>query len=243
MKFRIRLCLLTLALACIAMTALAQEEEGKIPQLSVSGEAQIQVPADQLRLSIGVITQATTAEKALQENNRRMREVAKALHEAGLTEKELETGQFRIEPQWSSPPSRPETEWRSRIVGYSVTNTLRLRTIRLELTGPIIAAAGAAGANQIGALEFDLADPRKHRSEAIRTATANARADAAVLAEAAAVRLVRVLSLNLDPDMPMPMYAATDQRFAMKAEADVPVIAPGEVTVRATVHLVYAVAE
>ncbi len=226
-------------LVLLAVTARA-EEPSSVPQLSVSGQAELQVPADRLRLSIGVVTQAPSAEKALEENNSRMRAVAEALRRAGLSEKEMETGQFRIEPQRSSPPPRPEAGWRPQIIGYTVTNSLNLRTTRLDLAGHLIAAAGKAGANDIGSLYFDLADPRRYRAEAIRTATANARADAHALAEAASVRLVRVLSLRLDETaaVPLPMAA---ERFAMKAAAE-PVIAPGEVTVRAAVSMLYEVA-
>ncbi len=83
------------------LPAITVAEENRPPQMNVSGQAELQVPADRLRMSIGVVTQAATAEKALQENNQRMREVAAALREAGLKKEEMETGQFRIEPQWS----------------------------------------------------------------------------------------------------------------------------------------------
>ncbi|MFA5515209.1 MAG: SIMPL domain-containing protein [Desulfuromonadales bacterium] len=240
MNYFIRACMLLIAGLLYTPAPILAQEAG-VPQMSVSGQVEMRVAPDRLRLSIGVVTQAATAEQALQENNRRIRAVTAALREAGLGEDEMATGQFRVEPRWSSRPPRPETEWEPKIVGYTVTNSLDLKTTRLPLAGKLIAAAGVAGANQIGALEFDLADPQQHRAEAIRGATANARADAAALAQAAGVRLVRVLSLNLDQPPSAPMRIGME-RYAMKAMADEPVIAPGEVTVRAGVNLVYEVA-
>lgn len=233
------ICLVTAGLLFFSSSVPAQEPPA-LPQLSVAGEAQLQVPADQMRLSLGVVTQGETVEAAMQENTVRLRKVQQTLLKAGLTDQELATGPFRVEPQWAPPPRQPAPDWRPQIVGYMVVNTLKIRTTRLDLAGRLIADATAAGANEVGNLVFDLADPRGHRSEAIRQATAHARADAGALAAAAGVRLVRVLSLNLDQAAAEPMRMV---RFATAEMADssTPVIAPGEVTVRAMVHMVYEV--
>ncbi|MBE0598519.1 MAG: SIMPL domain-containing protein, partial [Desulfuromonadales bacterium] len=124
---------------------------------------------------------------------------------------------------------------------YMVVNTLKIRSSRLELAGKLIAAATEAGANEVGSLHFDLADPRQHRAEAIRQATAQARADAGSLAGAAGVRLVRVLSLHLDQESAQPLPMARFKTAEMAMTDAAPVIAPGEVTVRATVQMVYEV--
>ncbi len=222
--------------------AVAAEEE--LPRLSVRGEAILHVPADQLNLRIGVVTAAQSAEAALAENTEKMDRVVKALQRVGLTRDEYQTGQFQIQPQWSPRPRQAPAEWRPEIVGYSVTNGVNLRTQKVSLAGKLIGAAAETGANEIGALFFDLADPRQYRDEAIGAATANAIADARSLAAAASVRLLRVLSLTLDQAVATPVRVQTEayaERAVLAMDGPAPPITSGDVTVRAQVLLVYQI--
>ncbi|MDX1764290.1 MAG: SIMPL domain-containing protein [bacterium] len=215
-----------------------------VPRLSVRGEALLHVPADQLRLSIGVVTEGKTAEGTLEENSDRMKAVIQALKRVGLTDDDYQTGQFQVQPNWSPRPRQAPEDWRPRIVGYTVSNRLHIKTTRLKLVGKIIGAASEEGANRIEAIGFDLVDPRTYRTEAIGQATANAMADARSAAEAASVRLVRVLSLTLDEAVATPVRMKTEgfvMRTAMAMDHTEPPITSGDVTVRANVTLVYEI--
>lgn len=213
------------------------------PALTVRGEAALQVPADQMRLTVGVVSHGATAEAALHDNTGKMGQVEKGLQRVGLSKEEYRTGFFQIEPQWEPRPSQAAWDWKPGIAGYIVHNSFKIVSRQLKMTGKIIEAAASAGANDIQALTFDLADPRHHRAEAIEQATANARADAATLAAAAGVELIRVLSLQLDSSPVTPMRV--EMRPMVMAEgmaASVPPpIAAGDVTVGAGVHLVYEI--
>ena len=216
-----------------------------VAKLTVRGDAQLHKPADQLRLNVGVVTEATQAGEALQENSRRMADVVEALEEVGLTKGEYSTGQFHLQPQYSRRPRQAGPEWRPQIIGYQVTNTLSIKTKRLDLAGELIEAANQAGANSIGAIGFDLADPRTHRAEAIAAAAANALADAHSLAEAASVQLVRIITITLDEAahwQPIRTMAAREGLAAMTPPAPAPPIVPGKITVRASVTIIYEIA-
>ncbi len=240
-----------LALAfVIAVSGLAQSTqpdrggEPPVPTLTVRGEAILYRPADQLRLSIGVVTESVDATEALRANSRRMQDCVKALTKVGLTKQECKTGRFSIQPQYARRPRDANADWTPRIIGYRVTNTLSIRTRQIDLAGEIIQAANEAGANSIDSIGFDLANPRTHRAEAIASATENARSDAGVLAEASEVRLVRILSINLDQAgwrPPVPMMQA-GRAVAMAEAVAPPPIEPGEVTVEASVTIVYEIA-
>ncbi|MCZ6735592.1 MAG: SIMPL domain-containing protein [Planctomycetota bacterium] len=215
-----------------------------VAKLTVRGDAQLHKPADQLRLNVGVVTEATQAGEALQENSRRMVDVVEALEEVGLTKGEYETGQFHLQPQYSRRPRQAGPEWRPQIIGYQVTNTLSIKTKRLDLAGELIEAANQAGANSIGAIGFELADPRTHRAEAIAAATANALADAHTLADAASVQLVRIITITLDEAAHwQPIRTMAARAGPALAEAAVPPpIVPGKITVRAGVTVIYEIA-
>ncbi|MBI4161387.1 MAG: SIMPL domain-containing protein, partial [Acidobacteria bacterium] len=197
--------------------------------------------ADRLRLTVGVVTQGQEPTPALEENSRKMNRVVEALRAEGLEEGEYETGRFHVRPVYSPRPRQPDPAWTQQIVAYEVTHTVLVRTRKLDRAGRLIEAANRAGANTIGEVQFDLAEPRVHRGEAIAAATANALADARALAEAARVKLVRILSLDLDGSGP-PIIVGYRADMAAEAGVVTPPITPGDITVRAGVTVVYEIA-
>jgi uncharacterized protein YggE len=213
-----------------------------VPRLTVRGDAQLRKPADLLRLRVGVVTEDPEPTAALSRNSQLMQAVIDALEKAGLDGPEYETGRFGVRPLYERRPRNAGADWRPRITGYEVTNSLSIRTKKLQLAGKLIEVANAAGANSIDAISFDLDDPRTHRGEAIATATTNARSDAGILAGAAGLRLVRIISITLNEAgwrPPVPAMARAGRAMADAAAA--PPIEPGEVTVQASVTLVYEV--
>lgn len=242
---RSRPIMLALAALASAAPADARPEDSRLadlPKLTVRGEAQLDRPADQLRIQIGVVTEASEAPVALDTNSRRMNDVVKAVRRVGLDEQEYETGRFSLSPVYSRRERSSGPDWRPQIVAYRVTNTLLVKTMKLELAGELIQAANEAGANTIDSIGFDLSDPRKHRAEAIAQATKNALADARVLAGAADLELVRILSVQLDapPWQPVPLQMGRGVAVAAEAVPTTPVV-PGDVTVRAAVTIVWEV--
>ena len=214
-----------------------------VPSLTVRGDAQLDKPADELRIRVGVVTESDEAPTALRENSRQMNDVIDALKKTGLTDKEYQTSQFQIQPMYTRRTRQSPVDWKPKIIGYRVSNSLNVKTKKLELAGELIQAANEAGANSIDSISFGLADPRTHRAEAIRAATANALTDARTLAEAAGLRLVRVLSITLDQAAaPQPIPIQRMSAGMAMAEAAPPPIQPGDVTVRASVTVRYEIA-
>jgi uncharacterized protein len=231
--------LILLVLSLLAGPAAAQPEPaaGAGPYLQVRGEMELQVPADQFRVSIGVISRAETAGAALEGNSAAMREVEQAFRRLGLQQQEYRTGHFSIQPLWSRPSS-PDRQ--PEITGFSVTNSFLVATRKLALAGPLIEAAAQAGANSIGDLVFELAEPAAYRAEAIHQATSLARHEAQILATAAGVSLEEIIVLHLD------QAAVTPQRLSQArmeyAMAGEPPLVPGQVAVRAAVAVTYRIA-
>jgi uncharacterized protein len=234
-----------LLLLFAASQALAGEAHQELSKLQVRGEALLEVPADEVRLSIGVSIAGKTADVVLQQNSWILKQVETALREAGLEAGEYSTGRFSLQPNWSPRPRNAEPNWQPEIVGYTAVNTLQLRSRKLELVGRWIEVAGKAGANEIGQIVFALADPRQHREAALREATANALADARALADAAGVKLVRILQLQLDPAGPAPILVRHEQAMVrtMAAEMAPPIVAPNDLQVQAGVSITWLIAD
>lgn len=213
-------------------------------RLTVHGEAKVEVPPDQLRLRLSVVTSNADSDLAMEENNRQMYGLIGTLQSLGLGEDDYRTGQFQTRPEWSRPPRPAPANWQRSIVGYTVSNELLIKTDQVDLAGKLLAAAQQAGANQIGGLTFALAEPADHREEAIALATRRALLKAETLAAAAGVELGPIQSLTLDQAAapgPMPRMAMMEAKVGAAADA-VPVNA-GNVEVRAGVTVVFRITD
>ena len=206
--------------------------------VNVAGEGELIVPADQANFELAVVTEAATPEAALIENSRRLEQVLASLRAAGLADKELSTGSLAINPQWSPRPHQAPSGWKPDIVGYQVSNRLRVKTVKIAEVGRFISTAVQAGTNEVNSLYFDLADERRYRQEAIALATRNAQDDARSLAGAAGASLGRIVSLTLDDARPTPVQAMAGRAFMAEAQMAPPILS-GEVTVRARVTAVF----
>ena len=232
-------------LFCGGVTAFATApmQSTVIPRLTVNGEAKLTVLADQVELNIGVVTTATISKDALRENSTKMLNVESVLNKIGISKKEYKTNRFQVQPKWSPRPDMPPKDWRAKIVGYTVTNSIRIKTQKLELIGKLIESCAQAGANSIDNIDFSLANSRKYRSEVIEQATKNAEFDAHTLAGAASTKLLRVLSVRLDNAYarPLEMRSLNFLAAAKGMNTAAPSITTGDITVRANVTIDYQI--
>jgi uncharacterized protein YggE len=127
-------------------------------------------------------------------------------------------------PNNSAPP---------KVVGYTVTNTVRAEITRLEDVGRVIDAVLGKGANEMSSLQFYSSKADSARRAALAAAIANARADAEALARAAGGSLGNLaeISTGEPPVRPIAMPMAK-----LAAQASTP-IEPGQQTVEATVSV------
>ena len=235
----------TLLLCSIQMPAVAETAPADVPHIEVRGAASVRSAPDLIELAISVVSEDQDAQRALANNTARVAAIRKALRAIGLSDGELHTGQFQLQPQWSQPPREPNPQWRPAILGFVVEHLLQVRTKQLTLAGRILSTASDAGANRLGDLQFSLADPAPQRAEAIRQATRNAIADARNIASAAGVGVGAMLAITLEGDTsiePRQRFTAV-RRMSADAAASAPVsIEPGAIDTRAAVLLRVAIA-
>ncbi len=238
------LCLLALCFlllpGCVPQTVNYSSAPLQAPQLVVQADGEVKVNPDQLQLRLGVVTEADEAGPALQQNNQQMAAVMQMLAEIGIAYADLATGQFQIRPEWSRPPRPTPANWQREIVGYQVSNEIIVTTTQVELAGKLLSLAQQAGANQIGGLQFGLADPTAHRQKAIEVATGKAIRKARTMAAAAGVELGRIQSISLGGGnyTPQPRLMMAEARTA---SADPVPVATGKVEVAASVTIIYQI--
>lgn len=201
--------------------------------LSMSGHGEVQAAPDQAQVTAGVTTAAPTAAAALSANTARMKTVFAALEKMGVPERNIQTVNFSVSPQYTNgadnlPP---------RLTGYQVSNDVALRLDDVSRLGAALDALVGAGANQMNAISFSIRDPAPLLDKARADAVANARARAQTYARAAGVTLGPILSISEGGgDAPRPLYKAV----MMSAARAVPVAA-GEESVNADVAMVWEI--
>lgn len=205
-----------------------------VPSVSVTGEGEAKATPDRAMITIGVQSRASTAAEAAAENARKQRAVLDTLRALGFTQQQLTTSNYSVYPEMQHEPVNSQP----RVIGYVVSNTVRVDVRRLDQAGRVIDAALAKGANTVHGLNFYLADPAPVRRAAIVDAVARARADAEALAGAAGGSLGALLELST---LPMPsgpvMYRAMAEASPGLRSTPIEV---GEEVVRATVNARWA---
>jgi uncharacterized protein len=221
------------------------EEFADTPKLSVRGEASIFKPADQMEVSLGVVTGADSSAEALNENNRRMHQIIANLRALGLDESDYQTGRFHIRPIYQKPPKGSEEEEHAKINFYEVVNAIKIKTKKLDLADKIITAAVQGGANQIAQVNFSLNNPQSYREEAIKAAAQYAIDDANALANAVGVRLKRILNLSMDNwhQFPAPMMLSKRFEGNQNEVEQQEVLEPGKAEIHASVNVIFEIGQ
>lgn len=224
-------CLATLAF--FAIPALAGEPS--IRTISVSGEGKATTPPDMATIHTGVVTQAETAHDALAVNNVAIKNILTTLAEHKIAAKDIQTSSFDVRPEYRrGPRGQQEPE----IVGYRVTNQVRVFVRNLPDLGQVLDALVAAGSNQVSGISFGIDDPTGVLNQARNRAISDARSRAQLYAQAAGVRVGNVISISEQATaIPRPQFA---RALAAEAAGAVPV-ATGEQEIRATIHMVFAI--
>ena len=117
----------------------ASEDKGTI---QVTGQAQVSVPADRVRISFTVETEAASAGDATQENARRMESVMAAVRGLNLPGLDVETFGYSLRPEYEVLRENPRTR---TISGYRVLNNIRVTVGDVDATGQILDRAVEAG--------------------------------------------------------------------------------------------------
>ena len=221
------------ALAAIPLApALAQADGGRAAfsattlRLSASGE--VNLPPDVASITLGVETSGPSAADASRANAELMSKVVGALKASGVADRDTQTSQLSLAPQYAYEPNHPP-----RLTGYQASNQVRVMVRDLARLGRVSDAVVNAGATNVGEINFGLATPLEAENSARLAAVKALEDKAALYAQATGYRIGRLVNLTEGgsggPIRPSPMMA-----MAAKNEVTTPV-ATGQVTVHVDV--------
>lgn len=153
-------------------------------QISATGRADTR--PDEARLTLGVETQAASAEAASRQNAERTEAAVEALRALGIAEDDLRTRALTLRRIDYGPE-------RGR---YQASNLIDVRVRDVARAGEAVGAATTAGANVLSGPDLRVADPESAARAAYANAFRAARARADAYAEAAGLRVVRTLAIR-----------------------------------------------
>ncbi len=213
--------LLAATAAAVAMPAAAQDAQRAIAgtRLDIAATGEVRRVPDIVNINAGVVTQAPSAVDAIRQNAEQMTAVRRALTQAGIAARDIQTSNVGLHPEYRYQENQPP-----QLVGYRASNQVNVRFRDIAASGRILDALVAQGANQINGPTLGIDQPEAALDEARTAAIANARARADLYARTLGMRVVRVLSVSESgamPVAPMPMLRmqAADAGAATEIEA------------------------
>ena len=217
------------------LAAAQQAQTQEAPFIEVSGQASVELPADQAEISFAMETRAEEASAAASANAAEMTRVIQAIRSAGFPGVEIETFGYSLQPQYSTNDQRVRS-----IVGYVAHNNVRVTIDDVEQLGRLIDVAVGAGANRVAGIAFSASDTEGARAQALAEAVANARAQAQAIAASLGYELGPPLEVRGGAQRPPPIAYQEAALRAFSDQAAPTPIEPGSQTVDANVTIRFA---
>lgn len=224
------------ALVLLASPIACAEDQSDKRTMTITATGKASAAPDIATINMGVRTEGKTAQLALVENSKRMSGLLASLKQAGLEDKDIQTSQFSVSPQYANRRDRSTNE-PPLVIGYMISNQVHVIVRDLDKLGTILDQVVASGANQMNGISFAFDDPTPLLDEARRKAVVEANRKATLYAEAAGVMLGPILQFSEHGgSAPRPMQTMA----RMESLAAVP-IAVGESEISAGVSITYEI--
>ncbi|HEY0044160.1 MAG TPA: SIMPL domain-containing protein [Allosphingosinicella sp.] len=229
-----------LALAALAPVAASAQQVPVAVQaingtrLDVVATGEVNRVPDIATISAGVVTSATTATAALEQNARQLASVRSALRKAGIADRDIQTSAINLFPDYR----QDERGGNPTLIGYRASNELSIRFRDIAGTGRILDALVAQGANQINGPMLSIDKPESALDEARTKALTAARQRAELYARALGKRVGRVVAVSEAASnpygRPMPVMVQ-----AARGAADSTSVEPGQQALSVSLSVTY----
>lgn len=176
--------------------------------ISVTGIAQTTVTPDLLVIEFGVETNGDSAKSVLDLNSNLLSKSISNLKSLGISEDNLSTSQFSINPLYDYYQDKETGRHTSELIGYQVSNILLVKTDQLDSAAEILDSAVSSGVNKVNSVQFTLS-PHSHsvlKDSLIEDAINNAKSKAEIALLPLNQKIIGVQSISLnDFSIPSPM--------------------------------------
>ncbi len=222
-------------LAASAASAMAQPPPGPPARtIEVTGNAEIHVAPDEVRLWLGVENFSASPAEAMRTNAATCGRVLAAARELKVEPRDIQTDRIALELVYDTSQPQPARE---KVVGSIARQRIAITLRDVQQFEALLTAALEAGANQIEGVEYATSRLRELRDKARQDAIVAAREKAEALAAGAGQLVGRPLLIAEDGGF-MP-YMAQNSIRAEIGGSEGTTVALGQITVRAGVRVTY----
>jgi uncharacterized protein len=192
--------------------------------IQATGMASVSAAPDQAQVTIGVVSEGSTADSAAQANASTTTAVLDAIKQVLGGSGSTPTRSYSIAPRYADGRGQ-------RIIGYTASNNIQVTTNDLAQVSRLIDAATGAGANNVGGVSFTLKNPEAVQQQALSLAAKEALAHAGAIAAGLGARTGAVISAQEEVGAPRPVIFAAAKVATPIESGDVNVTATVIVTV------------
>ena len=221
----------SVVLCFIALLAQGQDIYGQPKIVKTTGSAELKVTPDQAIIQLGVERQSATAKYAKAQVASTSRKILAALKELNIEDRDVQTAYLYLQPM---------IDYRKglRITNFTAEQSLSITVRDLSRLDSVMDAVIAAGANQIGGIEYQSSDLRRYKDQARDAAAQAAREKAEALAKALGNQIGRAYSIEELPQTEGyygPVAGLMANTSLEESRSRGPSTAPGQLTVKASV--------
>ena len=193
--------------------------------ISVSGEGKVTATPDLATVSIGVLSQGSSAVDVKNQNNDKVNKVTAFIKQQGIDQADIST------PQFSFYPTQDYNNGTPKITGYQGNQsvTVKVHGVDKDQTKleAILDGAVNNGANQIDGVNLTVENPDALQQQAQQLAIANAKQKAQALAQTAGLSLGKVVNVSESSGgYPWPIPYAVNSAQGMAVAPGVKSVAP-----------------
>ena len=205
--------------------------------VTFSGEGTVSAVPDIATLDISIVTDAGTSKAAQDENSRKSQTVVDFLKREGVEEKDIKTTGYNVYPQYAYPRGGQPV-----VSGYQATQSIQVTVRDLDRASVIVDGVVAAGANNVGSLQFSIDDPELLREEARAMAIKQAKEKARTLERQLGLDLGRIVNFSESEGGSWPPYfLKAEGRDMAVASAPLPELPAGENEITVNVSITWQI--
>ncbi len=169
--------------------------------LTVNADATVYATPDIAKVNVGAMKTGKTVADVESQLSAVSDKITKAILDTGVKEADIKTVDYNIYPDQTYSSTIG-----TRITGYTGRHSLEVTIRDLNKTDEVLSKVTAAGANEVGQLNFTVENQDDKVTEARKEAMKKAKSKAKQMAEDGNFRLGRLISVNEYNQTPGPLY-------------------------------------
>jgi uncharacterized protein YggE len=176
---------LFLCLTLYVSTAAAQQQQPELPLITVTGQAEVKAPPDEVVFTLSVVKVNKDLLVAKEENDRSVRSIMELTRRYNVAQQDVQTDYIAVTPRYREARRRGavvgEEEAERIFEGYEVSKTVVVRLRDIKRFESLLSDILKAGVDRVRDIDFRTSEIRKYRDDARAMAIRAAREKALAL--------------------------------------------------------------